>query len=211
MKCAETVVSLKKSIPDAANSKQAASLLALAGLMPTNKANAIISVGATKGFSTFYDYYMLQAKAKAGDYQGAMNNIRDYWGGMLDMGTTTFWEDFDLDWKTNASRIDELVQSGEIDIHANYGAYSYKKLRHSLSHGWASGPTSWLTEYVLGVQVLEPGCKVIRVQPHLGDLKFVEGTFPTPYGVVKMKHTRQANGKIITEINAPKQVKVIKQ
>jgi alpha-L-rhamnosidase len=210
-KCESIVSRLKKNIPDAGNNKQAASLLALAGLMPAEKANEeIISVGGTKGFSTFYGYYMLQAKAKAGDYHGAINNIRDYWGGMLDMGATTFWEDFDLSWIENASRIDELVPEDKIDIHAHYGAYSYKKLRHNLSHGWASGPTSWLTEHVLGVQVIEPGCKVVRIQPHLGDLEFVEGTFPTPYGVVKIKHTKQADGKIKSEINAPEQVKIIK-
>lgn len=210
-KCEETVARLKKNVPDAVNNKQAASLLALAGLMPPEKANKdIISVGGTKDFSTFYGYYMLQAKAKAGDYQGALDNIRDYWGAMLDMGATTFWEDFDLSWTKNASRIDELVPEGKIDIHAQYGAYSYKKLRHSLCHGWASGPTSWLTEHVLGVQVMEPGCKVIKIQPHLADLEFAEGTFPTPYGVVKIKHTKLANGGIKTEVNAPKQVKVIK-
>lgn len=211
-KCESTLAALKKNIPDAGNNKQAASLLALAGLMPAEKANReIIAVDETKGFSTFYGYYMLQAKAKAGDYQGAINNIRDYWGGMLDMGATTFWEDFDLSWTKNASRIDELVPEGKIDIHAEYGAYSYKKLRHSLSHGWASGPTAWLSEHVLGVQVIEPGCKVIRIEPHLGDLTFAEGTFPTPYGVVKIKHTKEADGKVKSEIDGPEQVKIIKR
>lgn len=108
---------------------------------------------------------------------------------------------FDLSWKKNAAPIDELVPEGKVDIHANYGAYSYKKLRHSLAHGWASGPTSWLTEHVLGVQVIEPGCKTISIKPHLGDLKSVEGTFPTPYGVVKIKHTKQTNGQVKTEID----------
>jgi alpha-L-rhamnosidase len=209
-KCESIVAGLKKKIPDAGNNKQAASLLALAGLIPAEKANEeIISIGGTKGFSTFYGYYMLQAKAKAGDYHGAINNIRDYWGAMLDMGATTFWEDFDLSWTENASRIDELVPEGKIDIHAHYGAYSYKKLRHSLSHGWASGPTAWLTEHVLGVQVIEPGCKVIRIQPNLGDLTFAEGTFPTPFGVVTIKHVKDADGKIKSKISGPKEVKII--
>jgi alpha-L-rhamnosidase len=209
--CEEAVSRLTKAVPDAENNKQAAALLSLAGLMPVQQANTVISDGGTKGFSTFYGYYMLQAKAKAGDYKGAMEDIRSYWGGMLDMGATTFWEDFDLSWMKNASRIDELVPKGKIDIHAQYGAYSYKKLRHSLSHGWASGPTSWLTEHVLGVSVVEPGCRIIKIAPHLGDLSFVEGTFPTPFGIVKIKHTRMTNGEIKSEIHAPKEVKVIKE
>lgn len=28
---------------------------------------------------------------------------------MLDLGATTFWEDFDINWKKNAARIDELT------------------------------------------------------------------------------------------------------
>ena len=52
---------------------------------------------------TFYGYFILKARAQAGDYQGAMDNIREYWGSMLDLGATTFWEDFDLDWMKNTS------------------------------------------------------------------------------------------------------------
>ena len=209
--CDAAVAGLRQAVPDAANNKQAASLMALAGLMPAKQANMeVISVGGTQDFSTFYGYYMLQAKALAGDYEGAIENIRTYWGGMLDMGASTFWEDFDTSWMQNAARIDALVPEGKTDIHASYGAFSYKKLRHSLSHGWASGPTSWLTEHVLGVKVLEPGCKVIRIEPHLGSLVFVEGTFPTPKGIVSIKHTRLDNGKIKTKVKAPRGIKVIK-
>jgi alpha-L-rhamnosidase len=210
--CEEAIYRLKKAVPDAGKNKQAAALLALAGLMPAKQANEeVISVGGTKDFSTFYGYYMLQAKALAGDYEGAMKNIKTYWGGMLDMGATTFWEDFDTRWMENAGRIDELVPEGKVDIHASYGAFSYKKLRHSLSHGWASGPTSWLTEHVLGVKVMAPGCKVIKIEPHLGTLQFVEGSFPTPFGIVKIKHTRMANGQISTQVKAPKGVKIIRK
>lgn len=201
---------MRKYVPDINGSKQAAALLSLSGMMPSDKANQVISEGGAKNFSTFYGYYMLQAMAKAGNYQGAMDIIKTYWGAMLDLGATTFWEDFNMDWVNNAGRIDELVPDGKIDIHGAYGAYCYIGFRHSFSHGWASGPTSWLTEHVLGIKVLEPGCKTIKVEPHLGDLKFVEGSFPTPYGVVKIRHTKLADGKIRSDITAPKQVKVIR-
>ena len=80
-----------------------------------------------------------------------------YWGGMLDFGATTFWEDFDLAWTKNAGRIDELVSAGKKDLHADFGDHCYIGLRHSLCHGWAGGPTAWLTEHVLGIRPLEPG------------------------------------------------------
>lgn len=210
-RCKTMATQMKMYVPDANGSKQAAALMALAGLTPAEKANAeVIAVGDCERFSTFYGYYMLQAKAKAKDYTGALNCIRNYWGGMLDMGATTFWEDFDLAWTKNAAPIDELVPDGKDDIHSDFGAYCYKKLRHSLCHGWASGPTSWLSEHVLGVSVVEPGCKTIRIQPNLGDLQWVEGTYPTPMGVLKVRHEKQADGTVKSTIDAPKGVKVLR-
>jgi alpha-L-rhamnosidase len=209
-KCRDVVARLKKNIPDVNGSKQAAALMSLAGLMSPAKANEIISRNGIHDFSTYFGYYMLQAKAKAGDYQGAMDAVKNYWGPMLSLGATTFWEDFNIDWLPNASRIDELVPAGKIDIHSTYGAYCYKGFRLSLAHGWASGPTPWLTENVLGIKVLAPGCKVIKIEPHLGNLTFAEGTFPTPYGVLKVKHVRLSNGKIQSTINAPAGVKIIR-
>jgi hypothetical protein len=203
---------MKTYIPDPNGSKQAAALMAIAGLTSPEKANKeVLSVGGAANFSTFYGYYMLEAKAAAGDHQAAMDVIKQYWGAMLDLGATTFWEDFNLDWLPNAARIDELVPEGKVDIHGDYGAYCYLGFRHSLCHGWASGPTAWLTEHVLGVKVIEPGCKALKITPHLGDLKFVEGTYPTPYGVVTIKHTKMADGKIKSEIKGPKEVRITRQ
>jgi hypothetical protein len=209
--CKAAIAKLRKNIPEVNNSKQAAAMMALAGLLPPGKADtAIIAVNGAHGFSTFYGYYMLQAKAMANDYQGAIDNIREYWGAMLQMGATTFWEDFDLDWLPNAARIDELVPPGKKDIHGDYGAYCYKGFRHSLCHGWSSGPTPWLTEHVLGIKVVKPGCRQIKIEPHLGDLTFAEGTFPTPYGLVKVKHVKQADGRIRSTISAPKGVTIVR-
>lgn len=220
--CRETVKRMEKAAPkvkkaftkseiapDAPGSKQGAALLALAGLMKPEEANKkYLSVGGARGFSTFYGYYMLRAMAAAGNYQGAMDVIRQYWGAMIDLGATTFWEDFNMDWLPNASRIDELVPPGKKDIHGDYGDYCYKGFRHSLCHGWASGPTAWLSEYVLGVQVVEPGCRAVRITPHLGDLEWVEGTFPTPQGIIQIRHEKGADGKIKSTVNAPDGVKV---
>lgn len=190
--------------------KQGAALMSLAGIMdPAEADRNIISVEGAKGFSTFYGYYMLKAMAKAGNYQGAVDIIREYWGGMLDLGATTFWEDFNLDWIENSSCIDEIVPEGKNDIHGDFGDYCYKGYRHSLCHGWASGPTSWLSEYVLGIKVLEPGCKVVKIEPHLCDLDWAEGTFPTPYGIISVKHTKASDGTVKTEVFAPDEIKVI--
>lgn len=195
---------------DYKDSKQAAALLVLARLKDAEAANdALLSKGGAQGMSTFMGYYILTARAMAGDYQGCLNCIRQYWGGMLSLGATTFWEDFDVAWMTNAAPIDRLTKEGEVDIHGTYGRYCYKGYRHSLCHGWASGATPWLTEQVLGIRILEPGCKKLGITPHLGDLDWAKGTFPTPYGAVAVMHRKRANGSIETEVNAPKEVAVI--
>lgn len=196
--------------PSQPGMKQATALLSLSGLMDPQEAELkFLSVDGAHGFSTFYGYYMLQAMAKAGNYKGALDQIRSFWGGMLDMGATTFWEDFDLNWMENAGRIDELVPKGKKDIHGDFGNYCYKGFRHSLCHGWASGPTSWLSEHVLGVQIVEPGAKVVRITPHLGDLEWVEGTFPTPNGILKIRHEKKKDGTIQSTIEAPAGVTVL--
>ncbi len=203
---------LKSGIaPDAPGSKQGAALMALVGIMDAKEADKkYLAVNGGHGFSTFYGYYMLKAMALAGNHQGAMDVIRNYWGAMIDLGATTFWEDFNLDWLPNAAGIDELVPEGKKDIHGDFGAYCYEGFRHSLCHGWASGPTAWLSGNVLGVKVIEPGCSVVKIEPHLGDLDWVEGTFPTPYGVITVRHEKNANGEIVSTINAPKEIKIIK-
>lgn len=203
-RCRDAKKRLMKYVPDHNGSKQAAALMALSGLMKPKKANKeVISVDGAKDFSTFYGYYMLEAMAAAGDYQGAMDIINEYWGAMLDLGATTFWEDFDLEWMDNAAPIDEIVPDDKVDVHATYGDYCYKGFRHSLCHGWASGPTAWLSRHVLGIKILEPGCKTIKIEPQLGELKWVEGSFPTPYGVVHVRHEKNDNGKIYSEIQVP--------
>jgi len=205
----EMATNLRTYLPPHGNSKQAASLMALVGLMDAGEANReVVAKDGVKDFSTFYGYYMLEAKAKAGDYQGALDNIREYWGAMIDLGATTFWEDFNIDWMENAARIDDFVPAGKVDVHASYGGYSYEKLRHNLSHGWASGPTAWMSRHVLGVQVVNPGATTLLIQPNLGDLEWVEGTYPTSKGPVQIRHDRRQDGSISTSVTAPDGIQV---
>ncbi len=202
--CTDALALLRKHVPDPGTNKSAAALMVLAGVSDAAKFNRrILAVDGAKGISPFLGYYVLQARARAGDYQGGIDVIRQFWGAMLDLGATTFWEDFDLDWTPNASRIDELVLPGKKDIHGDFGRYTCKGFRRSLCHGWSAGPTAWLTEHVLGVQVLAPGYAKVRIQPHLGDLQFVEGSFPTPKGVIKVRHQKQPDGKVKSDIQAP--------
>jgi alpha-L-rhamnosidase len=207
----QTVDLLNQHIPDPNGNKSGGALLALSGLVDPVEINKdLLAVDPLSGVSTFYGFYVLQARALAGDYQGAMDVIRNYWGAMLDLGATTFWEDFDLEWAKNAGRIDEMPAPDHDDIHADYGNYCYVGLRHSLCHGWASGPTTWLSQHVLGIQVIEPGCKAVKIEPHLGDLEWVEGSYPTPFGAIKVRHEKKPDGSIKSDIDLPEGVRLVK-
>ncbi|MEN3322133.1 alpha-L-rhamnosidase C-terminal domain-containing protein [Mariniflexile soesokkakense] len=209
-KCLTAIEKLNRNVMNHNNLKQAAALMAVAGILdPVKACNDVVAVDGAARFSTFYGLYMLDALSMAGMHEKALHIIDAYWGGMLDMGATTFWEDFNIDWMENSARLDELTPEGMNDIHGSFGAYCYPSYRHSLCHGWSSGVTAWLTENVLGIQIMEPGCKTLKIEPHLGSLKWVEGSFPTPLGVVKVKHTKLANGKIESQIDAPKGIKIL--
>ncbi len=209
--CEATSAKLRQHNPPTSGRKSPAALLALAGARDAKEvANTLLKRDGPSDISTFYGFYVLQALAKSGDYDTALDFISTYWGAMLDYGATTFWEDFDLGWTNNAARIDELVPPGQKDLHGDCGAHCYVGFRHSLCHGWASGPTAWLSQHVLGIQSLEPGFKRVRIAPQLGRLKWAEGAYPTPHGPIQVRHERRANGSIKSEIKAPKGVKVVR-
>lgn len=186
------------------NRKQPWALMALAGIIDAENANSsVLAVDPCVDMSTFYGYYVLEARAKAGDYSGCLQLMRDYWGKMIDLGATTFWEHFDIEWAQNAGRIDELVDPGMRDIHRDCGDYCYKGLRHSFCHGWAAGPTAWLSKYVLGVSPAAPGFQVTHINPHLGDLKWAKGKVPTPFGQIEVSHEVCKDGTIKTDYVLP--------
>jgi hypothetical protein len=206
----KTIKKLNKHTPELPKRKSPGALMALAGLADAKTVNdELLTVAGVKDISTFYGYYVLNAMAKAENYKDAMSFISEYWGAMLDLGATSFWEDFNMDWAENAGRIDEITPENKVDVHAEYGDYCYVGLRHSFCHGWASGPTAWLSQYVLGVEVIEPGCRVVKITPHLGELQWVEGTYPTPKGLIRIRHKKLKNGKIKSKITAPEGVLVV--
>lgn len=101
--------------------------------------------GGAKGLSTYMSYFILTAVASR-DKELAIEMMKEYFGGMLDKGATTFWEDFDVEWMDGSSRIDCFPKKGEKDIHGDYGKFCYKGFRHSLCHAWASGVINFIAE-----------------------------------------------------------------
>jgi hypothetical protein len=198
--------------PDPHGAKSAAAMLALSGLRdPKEMFAQVLGANGHNGVSTFYGYYMLEAMSAAGESQRALDTVRDYWGGMLDVGATSFWEDFNLAWTNNCFRIDELPVAGKKDVHGDYGEFCYPGFRHSLCHGWSSGPASWCINHVLGIRPLDVGCRKVEVKPFLGDLAWAEGAMALPGGkAVKVRVERRPDGTLDTRVDAPHDVTVVR-
>ncbi len=209
--CDNCLARLAKYSIQPTGATQSLSLSVLAGTSPDAKGDCSrIIANGLDSFSPFYGYYAIEALAQNGELPTALQMVSDYWGSMIDLGATTFWEHLQYSDTKKCGRIDEMVPDGVYDIHADGGAYCYVGLRQSLCHGWAAGPTPWLQRYVLGVRPLEPGCKTVEVKPNLCDLEFAEGTVPTPYGPLTVKARKDAKGKTVCTVKAPKGVKVVK-
>jgi hypothetical protein len=63
----------------------------------------------------------------------------------------------------------------------------------SHAHGWSSGPTSALTEFVVGLSVTEPAGRAWTLKPQFGNLKKAEAGFMTGLGKFQAKWERSAS------------------
>ena len=185
--------------------KQIAAMRVWAGDKTPENEKLLLAGGAT-GFSTFMMYELLTAIAAYGRYDEALSLCKEYYGKMLELGATSFWEDFDMRWAENLCRIDEFPKKGQKDI-GDYGAFCYVGYRHSLCHAWSAGVIPYLAETVLGIRA-EEGSTKITVKPHLSGLSWARGTYPTPYGIVTVEHVLQADGSVKTSVQAPAGVEV---
>lgn len=190
--------------------KSVRALRVLAGLTPIEEA-AALGDGGAKGLTAYLGYYVLEALGRAGDVTAALALIREFWGAMVERGATSFWEEFDLEWLEGSGRIDELTPEGVRDLHGDTGRFGHTGFRKSLCHGWSSGPTGFLTEHVLGIRPLAPGCTRLLVAPQLGDLDWASGRYPTPLGMVSVHHSRSADGSIVSQIEAPPGVEIVSE
>ena len=211
-RCRAAAAKVRTEKPDPHGAKSAAALLALGGLRDAKEMyRDVLGRNGHNGVSTFYGYYMLEAMSAAGEGRRALDTVRDYWGAMLDMGATSFWEDFNVAWTNNATRLDALPEAGKKDIHGDFGEFCYPGYRHSLCHGWSAGPAAWCINHVLGLEALDAGCRTVRVKPFLGDLAWAEGALATPRGPVRVRHERRADGTVETKVEAPRGVVSVRE
>lgn len=120
-------------------------------------------------------FYELEALCAMGEQAYVTREMKNYWGGMLKEGATSFWEEYDPE-KKGSEHL------------AMYG----RPFGKSLCHAWGASPLYLLGKYYLGVQPLSPAYSTYVVEPALGGLEWIEGTVPTPQGDIAVKCSRKA-------------------
>ncbi len=126
-------------------------------------------------------FYELESLCALGMQKEVTKEIKAYWGGMLKLGATSFWELY------NPS------ESG-LQHYAMYG----RRFGRSLCHAWGASPVYLFGRYYLGVTPTSPGFKTYEVKPNLGGLDWIEGDVPTPWGRIHVRADK--NGHTVTEI-----------
>jgi hypothetical protein len=139
--------------------------------------NSLSSVGHVKYnaliITPYYNYYVISAMAKMGHRAEALDWIRQFWGGMIDEGATSFWEGYDPSWYKQ-------------DFHASLQADDTTGYQASLAHGWSTGVTPWIMEQILGIQPRGAGFSEVDIRPDLIGLEWAQGGEPTPRGMLKV-------------------------
>lgn len=129
------------------------------------KNSVLLNDSIQKITTPYMRFYELEALCAMGEQDYVLREMKDYWGGMLNLGATSFWEEY------NPSK------TGEEHL-AMYG----RKFGKSLCHAWGASPVYLLGKYYLGVKPTSAGYATYEVVPVLGGLQWMQGKVPTPDG-----------------------------
>jgi len=133
------------------------------------KKNVLLNSAVPKITTPYMRFYELEALCAMGEQNYVLKEMKSYWGGMLKLGATSFWEEYDPA-KTGTEHL------------AMYG----RPFGKSLCHAWGASPIYLLGKYYLGVQPNSPGYETYTIEPVLGGLKWMQGSVPTPNGDISV-------------------------
>lgn len=144
-------------------------------------------IGATapelpETISPFISSFEVQGHFAIRETARALDLIRRSWGWYLNNPNGT-----------QSTVIEGYLQNGTFGYRSNHG-YSYDASYVSHAHGWSTGPTSALTNYILGLSITSPLGVTWKIAPQFGDLHSVEGGFVTSLGKFQVSWVRRGDG-----------------
>ena len=135
----------------------------------------------------FFSAVVLQALDKLGRSDLCFNEVLDRWiVRMVDRGASSTYEEwgFNGTWR-----------------HGNH----FAGVLRTQSHAWSAFPAEFLIRYMIGFEIMEPGCGKIKITPRLVKFDY-EVKCPVPQGIVKV--IKQGSD---IQVIAPDGVEVIRQ
>lgn len=132
--------------------------------------NVLLNDEITQIKTPYFKFYELEAMCKIGQLEQVTERITDYWGGLLQLGATTFWEEYDP----------SVNDPGRLSMYGD-------KYGKSLCHAWGASPIYLLGRYYLGVYPTSARYESFVVEPSLGGFSWIKGTVPLPDGSVKIE------------------------
>ncbi|KAK7515590.1 Six-hairpin glycosidase-like protein [Phyllosticta citriasiana] len=93
---------------------------------------------------------------------------------------------------TESTVIEGYLTNGSFG-YRSYRGYSYDSSYPSHAHGWSAGPTSVLTNYLLGLSITRPVGKTWKLAPSFGDVESAEGGFSTALGKFRASWSRKGS------------------
>ena len=133
------------------------------------KKSVLLNNNIQKITTPYMRFYELEALCAMGEQNYVLKEMKDYWGGMLKLGATSFWEEYNPDKKG-------------AEHYAMYG----REFGKSLCHAWGASPIYLLGKYYLGVKPTSAGYATYVVEPNLGGLQWMQGKVPTPNGEIDL-------------------------
>jgi len=133
------------------------------------KTNVLLNDKVAKITTPYMRFYELEALCAMGEQSYVLKEMKNYWGGMLKLGATSFWEEYNPDKKG----VEHLEMYGR-----PYGK--------SLCHAWGASPIYLLGKYYLGVSPVTAGYETYTIEPSLGGLEWMEGKVPTANGDISV-------------------------
>lgn len=141
--------------------------------------NVLLNDQITQITTPYFKFFEQDALCKLGERHRVYQVLLDYWGGMLDRGAVTFWEEFDP------------TQHGK-EMYAMYGD-PYGK---SLCHAWGASPIYLLGRHFVGLRPTSPGYQTFEIKPELAEFKQLQTVLPVKNGTVTV--AKKANQLSVT-------------
>lgn len=144
-----------------------------------------------ENISPFISSFEIQAHFTVGQTDRALDLIRRSWGWYANHPNGT-----------GSTVIEGYLVNGTFGYRSSRG-YGYDASYVSHAHGWSAGPTSALTEYLVGLSITGPAGSTWTLRPQFGDVKNAEAGFMTGLGKFVAKRSRSTQGYRVN-IDTPK-------